>query len=112
MLEILKEVLSDIRHISLKHGDREFLMLRGAWFDDKMDILVLYIDLLHDRSIRPTLTAQQIREEFYDGHRYYGSRKIKVIPYVAGIWVHSNTFQTASEEYYKRLPWHELPSVL
>ena len=78
MLDIVKEVLEDLDHISrmLKKGDwggQEFLMFRGAWFDAKHGNVELFIDLLHDTSTQPTLTEDDIRESFHDGLGWYGN---------------------------------------
>lgn len=47
-------------------GGQEFLMFRGAWFDDKHGGVLLFIDLLHNVSVQPTLTDEHIRKSFYD----------------------------------------------
>lgn len=103
MLDIVKEVIADIERISktLQEGDdwgggQEFLMFRGAWFDDKHGSLILFIDLLHDVSVQPTLTEDNIRKSFYDGFAWYGNRGISVVPRIIKVNMYSDGFFATS----------------
>jgi hypothetical protein len=111
MLDIVKEVLTDIERISqILHkgddwGEGEFLMFRGAWFDDKHGGVILFIDLLHDASIQPTLTDENIRKSFYDGFAWYGNQGISVVPRIIKVNTYSDSFFATSNEYYIGFPW-------
>jgi hypothetical protein len=112
MLDIVKEVLADIERISqtLLEGDdweggQEFLMFRGAWFDDKHGGVLLFIDLLHDVSVQPTLTDEHIRKSFYDGFAWYGNQGISVVPRIIKVNTYSDSFFATSNEYYIGFPW-------
>jgi len=113
MLDIVKEVLEDLDHISqmLKKGDdwggQEFLMFRGAWFDAKHGGVILFIDLLHDASTQPTLTEDDIRESFHDGLGWYGNQGISVVPRIIKVDTYSDSFFTTDNEYYIGFPWFE-----
>jgi hypothetical protein len=82
MLDTVKDVLKNIDRVSQKlitgpfrknneehlwPSTQEFLMFRGAFFDAKHADVTLYIDLIHDVSVQPTFSKEQIKEEFYDG---------------------------------------------
>jgi TIR domain len=112
MLEIVKEVLADIERISqtLQEGDywgggQEFLMFRGAWFDDKHGGVILFIDLLHDVSVQPTLIEENIRKSFYDGFAWYGNQGISVVPRIIKVNTSSDGFFKTGNEYYIGFPW-------
>ncbi len=113
MLDIVKEVLEDLDHISrmLKKGDdwggQEFLMFRGAWFDAKHGGVILFIDLLHDTSTQPTLTEDDIRESFHDGLGWYGNQGISVVPRIIKVDTYSDNFFKTDNEYYIGFPWFE-----
>jgi hypothetical protein len=112
MLDIVKKVLADIECVSqtLHEGDdwgvgQEFLMFRGAWFDDKHGGVILFIDLLHDVSVQPTLTDDSIRKSFYDGFAWYGNQGISVVPRTIKVNTCSDGFFATSNEYYIGFPW-------
>ena len=116
MLDIVKEVLADIEHISqiLQKGDGwvvgelEFLMFRGAWFDDKHGSAILFIDLLHDSSVQPTLTEDDIRASFHDGFAWYGNQGISIVPRIIKVNTYSDGFFATSNEYYIGFPWLQI----
>lgn len=112
MLDIVKEVLADLERISQTllegddwEGEHEFLMFRGAWFDDKHGGVILFIDLLHDVSVQPTLTDENIRKSFYDGFAWYGNQGISVVPRIIKVNTYSDSFFATSNEYYIGFPW-------
>jgi hypothetical protein len=112
MLDIVKEVLEDIERISLilHEGDRwgrerEFLMFRGAWFDDKHGGVELFIDLLHDASLQPTLTEDDIRISFHDDSAWYGDQVIVVFPRIIKSNTGSDSFFATSNEHYIGFSW-------
>lgn len=123
MLNIVKAVLEDIerissrlivdttmqkRKISFLLNKREYLMLRGVSFDNKHGGLTLYIDLIHDKTVQPILTEDQIREEFL--HGVVGEEDNGLEIYVEPCVLEENTgadgFNLLNEEYYKRLFWY------
>ncbi len=111
MLDIVKEVLENIERISLmlhegdSWGGQEFLMFRGAWFDDKHGGVELFIDLLHDASVQPTLTEDDIRKSFHDGFAWYGNQGIGVVPRIIKANTYSDGFFATSNEHYVGFPW-------
>src|SRR5260221_4546605 len=113
MLGIVKEVLADLNRISkmLQKEDnwrgQELLMFRGAWFDDKHGSVILFIDLLHDTSVQPTFTEDDIREIFHDEFGWYGGQGITVAPRIIRVNTSSDDFFTTSNEYYLGFPWFE-----
>lgn len=102
MIDMVKEVLSDIRDYSLMLSGSEFLMLRGMWFNHYGSAL-LYIDLLHDQSIEPTMTVEDIKSAFHDEDAGYGDQSISVDAKVIKVRVGSDSFFPIDDEFYERV---------
>jgi hypothetical protein len=102
MMKMTKEVLEDIKDYSVMLSGGEFLMLRGMWFNHYGSV-VLYIDLLHDRSIKPTMTVDEIKRAFHDEEVYYGEQAISVDAKVIEVFVASDSFFPIDDEYYERV---------
>jgi len=124
MLDTVKDVLKDIDRVSRKlitgpfrkdkeehlwPSTQEFLMFRGAFFDAKHADVTLYIDLIHDISVQPTFSKEEIEEEFYDGIALDFELPIRTIEScIIKEYTSSDNFFELSDEYYRRLPWLSL----
>lgn len=95
MLDIVKEVLEDIGRISL-------ILHEG---DAKHGGVILFIDLLHDVSVQPTLTEDDIRKSFHDGFGWYGNQGISVVPRIIKANTSSDGFFVTGNEHYIGFPW-------
>jgi len=72
MIDAVREVLGEVEELQRTLKEGEYLLLRGAFFDDKNAGVWLYGDLLHDRSVVPSLTEADMMAYFHDDVGWYG----------------------------------------
>lgn len=105
VLNLVKEVIKDVRLHSQQLNRNEYLMLRGIWVDDKHGNIILFIDLIHDQDITPSFDEEKIKELFHDGWAgdFYSGQAVSVSAKVIKESVESDGFFCISDTYYKRV---------
>jgi hypothetical protein len=98
-----REILEDIEALKSKVTDKEFIKLRGIYHDDKHGSLTIYIDLIHDKAVHPSLSEDEIKEALHDGYGWYQGQSVNVDAEVHEANIYSDGFFPNSEVYYERI---------
>jgi len=100
MFEVIKEVLADVEDHSSEISVLEYLMLRKVWFDDKYGGVNITVELLHDTSVSPSFSPEDLERMFHDGLGWYGAQMTSVQSKVTKTWVFSDGFFPIADVYY------------
>ncbi len=108
-VELALTILADLERLPIQRGDvderapqLEWLMLRGVYFD-YMGTVTSYVDLLYDRSITPSHSADAIAEQLHDGTGWYVGQVSLVRAELIPVSVHADHFYSIDDKYYARV---------
>lgn len=98
-----KEILEDIEVLKKRITNKEYIQLRGIFHDDKNGNLTIYVDLIHNKDIPPSLSEDEIKEALHDGFAWYQGQGVYVDVEIHKALVYSDYFSPNSEKYYVRV---------
>lgn len=100
MTKATLEVISDIQKLQKQLDDKESIQLRGIFFDDKHGSMLVYVDLIYDYTVAPSLDEGSLEEAFSD---IYLGQAVSIEPVIIKTDIDADDFDRNSEKYYKRL---------
>ena len=108
LIGFTKEILKDIELLQNRISNKEFIKLRGIYYDDKNGAFNIFIDLIHDREILSSLTKENIQEFILSRHiKMVGNIKFQKIMNIninlRSEHTNSDHFSPNHKEYYEEI---------